>query len=786
MRGYYTEEARQARLAFLAEQTGVLPVALQEISIRPNSLTKNTESLVGAVEVPVGMAGPLLFHGERAKGLLYAPIATTEGALLASAIRGAKAVSLSGGVTTRVLEQRVMRAPVFVLGNLAQATTFARWLLRNVDKLREQASRVSAHAQLLGVEPLVMGRKVHANFVYHTGEAAGQNMVTTCTWQALQWISEAIAEMPELRLEGSYIEATMSGDKKLQLSSFVNGRGTRAVAECFVSEEVLRQVLKVTPALLDRMLSLVRDGGLAAGMVGSNIGCSNTVAGIFTATGQDIACVHESSVCVLQHELRPDGIQLELMMPSLVIGTVGGGTHLPRQNELLRMMGCTGPGSVIRLAEIIVGFCLVTDLSTAAAFASGEFALAHEKLGRNRPVRWLTREEMGPSYFQPGLRRYLGDERVEVEAARLGNQTELGSSIITEMSARKIDKLIGLFPYRLQYTSKPEGPSGSLDVIVKIKPTDEEVLLMFNALSATCGERTSMAYRRHRRRIGMVGCHLREVGIYAEEDTRLRRNLPGVVDVIRDDSREMYVLILERIRDAVLLDTADDVSGWSWAHIRAVIQGLGEIHSVWYGREQDLRAKEWLGPVSDAGQVVACAELWAAILAHAVDEFPTWFNDEDTRLHAQTIETLASWRPLLDARPQTLIHNDFNPRNIAVRADGSDFRLCAYDWELATLGAPQHDLAELLCFTLPPGATIGQVDEAVELHRASLERHSGQAIEASAWREGYRLSLLDLLVNRFGLYLMAQTVRDYRFLRRALTTVRHLIGIEETRVGGGR
>ena len=36
------------------------------------------------------------------------------------------------------------------------------------------------------------------------------------------------------------------------------------------------------------------------------------------------------------------------------------------------------------------------------------------------------------------------------------------------------------------------------------------------------------------------------------------------------------------------------------------------------------------------------------------------------------------WRPL-ETLPRTLIHNDFNPRNIALRRTGGGLRLCAYD-----------------------------------------------------------------------------------------------------------
>lgn len=56
------------------------------------------ENVIGFVQIPVGIVGPLLLDGQ----LVHIPLATTEGALVASTHRGAKAISESGGVTTSV------------------------------------------------------------------------------------------------------------------------------------------------------------------------------------------------------------------------------------------------------------------------------------------------------------------------------------------------------------------------------------------------------------------------------------------------------------------------------------------------------------------------------------------------------------------------------------------------------------------------------------------------------------------------------------------------------------
>ena len=117
-----------------------------------------------------------------------------------------------------------------------------------------------------------------------------------------------------------------------------------------------------------------------------------------------------------------------------------------------------------------------------------------------------------------------------------------------------------------------------------------------------------------------------------------------------------------------------------------------------------------------------------------------------------------------------MIHNDFNPRNVALRPEPNSFRLCAYDWELATLGIPQHDLAELLCFVLPQESSRDEVLHYLEVHRRALQRATGQRIDADSWQLGFRLSLCDLMVNRFPMYTLVHKFRKQGFLSRIIST----------------
>ena len=72
------------------------------------------ENPIGCVQVPVGLAGPLLVQGVGNTGELeseevYAPLATTEAALIASCSRGCKAFSQSGGIQFTALSDAMSR-----------------------------------------------------------------------------------------------------------------------------------------------------------------------------------------------------------------------------------------------------------------------------------------------------------------------------------------------------------------------------------------------------------------------------------------------------------------------------------------------------------------------------------------------------------------------------------------------------------------------------------------------------------------------------------------------------
>lgn len=350
-----------------------------EADPQAEDLRGNIENFIGMARVPVGLAGPLKVNGSVARGEYPVPLATTEGALVASYTRGMKAISVSGGANTVILAEGVQRAPYFRFHNLAGAARFLSWLAVNTEKFGEITSQNSRFAKLKGITPFLDGNAVTLLVEFSTGDAAGQNMVTICTDRICRYI---IANCPE-EIREWYIEANASGDKKANRLAFQRVRGKKVSVEVVVPREVVAAVLKTTPEAMERYARAALYGSLQSGTLGVQAHFANGLAALFIACGQDAACVAEAATGTVRLERTGQGdLYASATLPNLIVGTVGGGTALPTQRECLEIMGCFGPGKAGKLAEITAAVCLAGELSILAALTEGHFTQAHERLGR--------------------------------------------------------------------------------------------------------------------------------------------------------------------------------------------------------------------------------------------------------------------------------------------------------------------------------------------------------------------------------------------------------------------
>ncbi len=368
------------RRAFVESFTGTTLAHVPRYSFDPAVTRGNIEQFLGVAQVPIGIAGPLRVHGEHARGDFLIPLATSEGTLVASYNRGMKVLNRSGGVTTTIAADCMQRAPVFVFDSARAAREFRDWVAAHHAEIRREAEATSHVAKLIEIEPYLASKFAYLRFDYATGDAAGQNMVGKATAAACRWIR---ANAQGIRT--FYLESNFGTDKKSSMVNVMRTRGKRVTAEATVPRGVLHECLRVAPEALQYHAGVGNVGTLLSGANNNGLHAANAITAMFIATGQDVANVAEGAAGVIYSEITPTGdLYLSMTIPSLIVGTHGGGTGLPTQRECLEILGCFGTGKARKLAEIVAAVVLAGEISLAGAISASEWVAAHERMGRHR------------------------------------------------------------------------------------------------------------------------------------------------------------------------------------------------------------------------------------------------------------------------------------------------------------------------------------------------------------------------------------------------------------------
>lgn len=376
----YTSEQAARRREFAREQTGADLSHVGSFSFDPSVLPGNIENFLGVAQVPIGLAGPLRVNGEHAHGEFYVPMATTEGTLVASYNRGMRLLTRAGGVTATVVDDRMQRAPVFILQDARQAWELAQWIREHHDQIRAAAESTTTIGRLVEIEQYHVGPLLYLRFDYTTGDAAGQNMVGRATHAACEWIAANHPAAPRYVLSGA-----IDTDKKHSQLNVLRTRGKRVVAEATIPADLLEQQMGVTAGQLFRMRQISQAGGVLAGSANYGAHAANGLAALFIATGQDAANIAESHTAITYSQVLDTGdYYWSITLPALIVATVGGGTGLPTQRECLEVLGCAGPGRVKAFAEICAAVVLAGEVSLASAVLAGDWVSSHERMGRNR------------------------------------------------------------------------------------------------------------------------------------------------------------------------------------------------------------------------------------------------------------------------------------------------------------------------------------------------------------------------------------------------------------------
>jgi len=347
-------------------------------------INKNCENVIGYVRLPVGIVGPININNKER----LIPISTTEGALVGSINRGASFIKKTSdnGISSITIDKGITRSPIIDVQKICNIPELHDYLKKNYENLKNIFESTTNHGKLKDINILHNGTNIHLRISATTGDAMGMNIISKGSNKIVDKILEEFPEYKLISLSGNTCT-----DKKPSAINWINGRGKTVIANCELDIDKFENIIKFPVENLVK-LNIQKNliGSALAGSIGGfNSHAANIVAGIYLATGQDIAQIGTSSVCLTDYTIIDNKLNISITMPSLELATIGGGTDLEDQVQCLNIMGIDKkqnselPGNnSLLLSKIVASTVLCGELSLMCALCVNNLVDSHMKFNR--------------------------------------------------------------------------------------------------------------------------------------------------------------------------------------------------------------------------------------------------------------------------------------------------------------------------------------------------------------------------------------------------------------------
>lgn len=331
----------------------------------------------------------------------------------------------------------------------------------------------------------------------------------------------------------------------------------------------------------------------------------------------------------------------------------------------------------------------------------------------------------------------------------------------------------GVVPASARYERAPGRAEERLDLVVKVNPRQGLARTLIPWIIQKYSIVLDRPYWDYRAAAESDHTGAREAQVYrlAQQVPALERVLPRCYGEAADPATGEHALFLEMLTDVTRLDATGAIADWPPDAIKTALRAAAGWHAAFWNIDD--AAADWAGPRRNTADMVADASLWIGLLDDARKRFPEIVTDAVWRRRRALIDSLPQWHPVKDALPSTLVHDDFNQRNVGFRPQP-----VVLDWELVERNIAQRDLAELLTFVLPVSASRADVDGHVESHRLALAA-GGATIDRDAWVEGFRCELKLEAINRIAMQFIFAAAFPLAYVKRINTTIERLLNLYE-------
>ena len=187
-----------------------------------------------------------------------------------------------------------------------------------------------------------------------------------------------------------------------------------------------------------------------------------------------------------------------------------------------------------------------------------------------------------------------------------------------------------------------------------------------------------------------------------------------------DLGQQFTYTIEELIEEPDHLNACNQTAVWPWDLFTKAIDGITHLHAQYYHQTTKLAAVPWLQRSQSLVEWQRNVPVWVALSQACQRLRPDIMRPEIALIQMQSIEQLDSWFACFAESGKTIIHGDFNPRNLGFRWHNLEHKVCILDWECAREHVPQFDVMQFLLYSSQPHNVVARTQRLLQQARLHL------------------------------------------------------------------
>jgi len=328
------------------------------------------------------------------------------------------------------------------------------------------------------------------------------------------------------------------------------------------------------------------------------------------------------------------------------------------------------------------------------------------------------------------------------------------------------------------------------DIVCKTRSDPSVLFRSAQAAAATHHAALGDLFNQYEQILEIPGSLETERILYSFNELPLQSFIPRYHGSLKHPKSSHLSIIVQHIPEDFFPADADLAQPWNSSQLHQSIKALTTCQAITNQQRDALLSRGVLSQLPNINKVATAKPLWYAMVDLLETENHSKPGQTSSTHYLITncrewIDDINSWWPLYHQQADALVHNDFNPRNLAGfnlpnvgnASTGGPYII---DWEMAGIGVPQRDLAELLCFSLDTDhLSYATLQELILKHHEAYCLQRKVSISLDLWHSGFHYALRHFTITRLPLYALVNYFRPLPWLHRVLQKTATLVKLTQ-------